>query len=189
MSDALSQLGTFLSSNAGKGLLTAGTAGGGLLQNFLANRQANQKQKFVQDLITNPAKFNQFIKGFEQPQTQGLTSEVARQADAYGATRGLGSSPTIMRDVYAQDLAPYVAAEKNAALQAALQSLGIYESSPTQKPIDVTGALKAIQMLGGGGGGGGGGTPIGPLSNTGYNVPDVLPDVSIASDIPAVTGQ
>jgi hypothetical protein len=189
MSDMLSQLGSFLSSGAGKGLLTGGVAGAGLLQNFLANRQANQKQKFVQDLITNPAKFNQFVQGFDQPLSKGLTSEVARETDAYGATRGLGSSPAIMKDVYAQALAPSVMAEKNAAIQAALQSLGIYENSPTQRPIDVTGALKAIQMLGGGGGGGGGIDPTATLSPTGYNVPDVLPDSSIASDIPALTGQ
>jgi hypothetical protein len=188
MSDALSQLGTFLSSDMGKGLLTAGTAGGGLLQNILANRQANQKQKFVQDLITNPAKFNQFVQGFDQPLSKGLTSEIARETDAYGATRGLGSSPAIMKDVYAQALAPSVMAEKNAAIQAALQALGIYEGSPTQQPINVSGALKAIQMLGGGGGGGGGGIdPTATLSPTGYNVPDVaypgtLPAPSIASD-------
>jgi hypothetical protein len=196
MSDTLSQIGTFLSSNAGKGLLTAGTAGGGLIQNFLANRQANQKQRFVQDLITNPAKFNQFVQGFDQPLSKGLTSEVARETDAYGATRGLGSSPAVMQDVFAQALAPSVMAEKNAAIQAALQSLGIYEDSPTQRPIDVTGALKAIQMLGGKGGRGSNPSidPTAQLLNTGYNVPDVaypgaLPDPSIASDIPAITGQ
>jgi hypothetical protein len=196
MSDTLSQIGTFLSSNAGKGLLTAGTAGGGLIQNFLANRQANQKQRFVQDLITNPTKFNQFVQGFDQPLSKGLTSEVARETDAYGATRGLGSSPAVMKDVYAQALAPSVMAEKNAAIQAALQSLGIYQQSPTQGPIDVTGALKAIQMLGGKGGRGSNTSidPTAQLLNTGYNVPDVaypgaLPDPSIASDIPALTGQ
>jgi hypothetical protein len=194
MSDALSQIGQFFGSKGGQGLLTAGTAGGGLLQNFLANRQAEQKQKFVEGLITDPAKLQKFVAGFDRPLSAGLTADVARSADAYGAERGLGSSPAVMKDVYAQALAPSVEAEKNAAMTAALQSLGIYENSPTTKPVDITALLKAIQM----------GTPPSSPGVTGQmpNMPPVdvssmgllsgpapLPAPTIGDDIPAIAGQ
>lgn len=156
MSDALSNIGQFFNSNGGKALEGGAVAGTGLVQNIMANRQAEQKQKFVQDLITNPAKFSSYVQSFEKPLAQGLTSDISRQTDAYGAERGLGSSPAIMKDVYAQALAPYIQQQQQQAQQAALQGLGIYENSPTQKPMDVSSILKAIMMQPGGGGGGGG---------------------------------
>ena len=94
----LKTVGSDLGTDTGKGLLTLGTLGGGFLQNLMAARQANAKQKFVQDLITDPAKFNALVAKTEQPLSQGLTTDIARQADAYGAERGLGSSPAIMKD-------------------------------------------------------------------------------------------
>lgn len=147
MSDALSQIGTFLSSGAGKGVETGAVAGTGLLQNFMANREASKKQKFVEDLITNPAKFNAYVSGFEKPLTAGLTADVARQTDAYGAERGLSSSPAIMKDVYAQALAPLLAQQQQSGQNAALQSLGIYENSPTSKPVDISSILKMLMMM------------------------------------------
>jgi hypothetical protein len=147
MSEVLSQIGTFLGSTTGKGLLTAGTAGGGLIQNILANREAQQKQNFVEQLVTNPAKWNAFVASKEQPLQAGLTADIARSTDAYGAERGLGSSPAVMKDVYAQALAPYIQNEQQMAQNAALQSLGIYEGSPTTKPIDVSSILKAFMSM------------------------------------------
>lgn len=179
MPEMLSSIGTFLSSTAGKGVLTAGTAGGGLLQNFMANRQAEKKQKFVQDLITNPAKFQQFVAGFSQPLSKGLTTDVARQADAYGAERGLGSSPAVMRSVDEQALAPFVQQQKDAAMQAALQSLGIYEQSPTAKPVDVSSIFKALQMAPGSTPNITAGMPLPP------NAPlplDILPQPTVGGD-------
>lgn len=146
MPDALTSIGQFLSSGAGKGLLTAGTTGAGLAQNLLANNQAQKKQNFVQDLITNPAKFSAYVKSFEQPLQAGLTADISRQTDAYGGERGLGSSPAIMKDVYAQALAPLLQQQQNNATQTALQSLGIYENSPTQKPVDISSILKSLMM-------------------------------------------
>lgn len=150
MSEIMSQIGQFFSSTGGKEALTGATAGTGLLQNWLANREATKKQKFVEDLITNPAKFQSFVAGFEKPLASGLTADVARSADAYGAERGLGSSPAIMKDVYAQALAPYIQQQKDAATQAALNSLGIYEQSPTTKPMDISSILKMLAMSRGG---------------------------------------
>ena len=146
MSDALSNIGQFFKSDAGKGVMTGGVAGTGLIQNLLANRQAEQKQKFVEGLIQNPAKFSAYVQSFQKPLTAGLTSDISRQTDAYGAERGLGSSPAIMKDVYSQALAPYILQQQQQAQQAALQGLGIYEQSPTMKPIDVSGILKALMM-------------------------------------------
>ena len=148
MPDALSSIGSFFSSTGGKAALTGGTAVTGLLQNLFANREAARKQKFVEDLITNPTKFNAYVSGFEKPLAAGLTSDIARQTDAYGAERGLGSSPAVMKDVYAQALAPYFLQQQDSARQAALQSLGIYEQSPTTKPIDVSSIFKALAMMG-----------------------------------------
>lgn len=142
MSDIFSSIGSFISSSLGQGVLKAGTVGGGFLQNFLANREAQQKQKFVENLITNPTKWASYVSGFNKPLAAGLTSDIARETDAYGAERGLGSSPAIMKDVYAQALAPYIQNEQSMAQNAALQSLGIYEESPTTRPMDVTSLLK-----------------------------------------------
>jgi hypothetical protein len=147
MSDVLSMIGTFLGSSTGKGLLTAGTAGGGLIQNILASREAQKKQQFVENLVTNPAKWNAFVASKEQPLAQGLTADIARSTDAYGAERGLGSSPAVMKDVYAEALAPYVQNEQQMAQNAALQSLGIYEGSPTTKGVDVSSLLKAFMSM------------------------------------------
>lgn len=147
MSEVISQIGSFLGSTTGKGVLTAGTAGGGLLQNWMANRESQKKQKFVEDLVTNPVKWNAFVASKEQPLQAGLTADVARQTDAYGAERGLGSSPAVMKDVYAQSLAPFVQNEQQMAQNAALQSLGLYEGSPTTKPTDITSILKAFMSM------------------------------------------
>lgn len=144
--DALTHIGNFLGSTGGKALLGIGTAGGGLIQNVLANRQANQKQKFVQDLITNPAKFNALVAQTEQPLSQGLTTDVARQADAYGAERGLGSSPAVMKDVFAQALAPYQQTEQQMAINSLLSRLGIYAQQPTMAPVNMSSIFKALAM-------------------------------------------
>jgi len=154
MPDALSQIGSFFTSGAGKAVEGGAAAGTGLIQNLLANREATKKQNFVESLITNPAKFSQYVASFEKPLTAGLTADISRQTDAYGAERGLGSSPAIMKDVLAQALAPYYLQQQQMAQQQALQGLGIYEQSPTTKPIDVSSILKAIMM--------GGKTPLPP---------------------------
>jgi hypothetical protein len=148
MSSTLTQVGSFFGSSGGKAALSGGAAGAGLIQNLLANRQAEQKQKFIENLIQNPAKFSQYVASFEKPLQAGLTADISRQTDAYGAERGLGSSPAIMKDVLAQALAPVYQQQQNQAENTALQSLGIYENSPTQKPMDISGILKAL-MTGG----------------------------------------
>jgi hypothetical protein len=150
MSDVMTQLGQFFNSGAGKGLLGAGVGGAGLVQNFMANNEAQKKQKFVEQLITNPAKFSSYVKSFEQPLQSGLTADISRQTDAYGAERGLGSSPAVMKDVYAQALAPVLQQQQQSGQQAALQSLGIYENSPTTKPVDISSILKMLMMQPGG---------------------------------------
>lgn len=144
MSDALSSIGQFLGSGAGKAVETGATAGTGLLQNLMANREAQKKQSFVENLIQNPAAFSKFVSGFQQPLTAGLTADVARSTDAYGAERGLGSSPTVMKDIYAQALAPYVQQQQQQGTNAALSALGIYGATPTTPPINISGILKAI---------------------------------------------
>lgn len=191
--DALSNIGNFLSSTGGKTLLGIGTAGGGLVQNLIANKQANDKQKFVQDLITNPAKFNSLVAQTEQPLSQGLTTDIARQADAYGAERGLGSSPAVMKDVYAQALAPAMQTEQQMAINSLLSRLGIYAQQPTMKPVDVSSIFKALSMSGSPatpyptgtwGGGGVGSTPDPALATVGA-MPGYVPPAPSQWNIPA----
>jgi hypothetical protein len=146
MSDVMSQIGQFLSSGTGKAVEGGAVAGTGLLQNLMANNEAQKKQRFVEQLISNPTKFNEYVAGFEKPLTAGLTADVARQTDAYGAERGLGSSPVAMQSAYAQALAPILAQQQDQASQRALQALGIYEGSPTTKPVDISSLLKALMM-------------------------------------------
>jgi hypothetical protein len=146
MSQALSNIGSFLGSGAGKGLLTGGTLGAGLLQNLMAERQANAKQKFVQDLITNPEKFNALVARTERPLSQGLVQDISRQTDAYGAERGLGSSPYIMKDVLAQSLAPAEMQQQQMAINSLLSRLGTYAAQPTMAPVNVAPILQALSM-------------------------------------------
>ncbi len=146
MSDVMSQIGDFLSSGAGKATLGAGVAGTGLLQNLLANNEAQKKQKFVEQLISNPAKFASYVQGFEQPLQAGLTADVNRNASAFGAEHGLGSSPGVMQDIETQALAPYLQQQQSQGENAALQALGIYSGAPTTKPIDVSSILKLLMM-------------------------------------------
>lgn len=141
--DALSNIGNWLGSTAGKTVMGLGTAGAGLVQNL----QAYQKQKQVQDLISNPAKFNAMVAATEKPLSQGLTTDIARQSDAYGAERGLGSSPAVMQDVFAQALAPYQYQEQQAAVNSVLQRLGLMAQNQV-KPIDVSSIFKALSMAG-----------------------------------------
>jgi hypothetical protein len=173
MTTALSGIGDFLGSTLGKGVLTAGTAGVGLIQNLIANRQAAAKQKFVQDLITNPAKFNSLVAQTEQPVSQAMKTDISRTVDANMAERGLGSSPAIMADAYAQALAPAEVQQQQMAINSLLSRLGIYANQPTMPGVNVTPMLQALSMWKPGGSGGGL-PPIGDLSKTGYNVTDVV---------------
>jgi len=183
MSDVFQNIGNFLNSGEGKGLMTGGTIGAGFLQNLLANRQASKKQKFIEDLISNPAKFNAYVSNFEKPLQSGLTADISRMTDAYGAERGLGSSPAVMKDVYAQALAPYLLQQQNQAEQTALSSLGIYENSPTTKPVDISSIMKMLLM---------GSKPTGGsagdlFADAGLNVmqPSYMPGITTPSAEPA----
>lgn len=187
MSEVLQQIGSFLTSPGGKVAETGAVAGTGFLQNWLANRQAAKKQKFVEDLITNPAKMQAFVSNFEKPLAAGLTNDVSRSADAYGAERGLGSSPAVMKDVYAQALAPFIMQQKDAATSAALQSLGIYESSPTQKPMDVTSLLKMLMTGGTAPAGVTGTDPSSVPASGGQGLFDMVGAPAIATQLPQPT--
>lgn len=142
MSEALSSIGTALGSTGGKAALGLGTAGAGLIQNLIAYN----KQKAIQDTLTNPAKLSAMVAKETQPLSAGLTADIARSTDAYGAERGLGSSPYIMRDVYAQALAPVEQQQQNAALQAVLSQLGMAQKGAMQ-PVDITSIFKALSGL------------------------------------------
>lgn len=189
MSEIFQTIGSALSSTAGQGILKAGTIGGGFLQNWLANREAQQKQKFVEQLVTDPNKWNAFVAGKTQPLQAGLTQDVSRIADAYGAERGFGSSPAIMKDVYAQALAPYLQAQRQAGENAAENALSIYEDSPTTKPIDITSLLKMFLTNQPGGTSPGGAIRAAAIPPGGIpTIPSQLPDYIPTQDTTAVAG-
>lgn len=150
MPDVLQNIGNFLGSSGGQAVEKAGIGGAGFLQNWLANREAKKKQDYVMSLLTDPKKFQALVTQAEQPLSKGLTTDIARQTDAYGAERGLGSTPAIMKDVYAQALAPYQQREQQMAIDSVLKRLGIYADTPTTKGVDLTSIFKMLQMGDGG---------------------------------------
>lgn len=179
MSEVFSNIGNFLTGTVGQDLLKVGTAGAGFAQNFLANRQAQNKTNKVLDLLNNPQKFQALVAQNEKPLAAGLTSDVARMTDAYGGERGLGSSPAVMKDVYAQALAPYIQNQQQQAQNAVMQLLSGYLNSPTPRPVDMTSLFKMFMTPQATGGGSFNPASFAP---TGYNVPDVTPAADNVGD-------
>lgn len=133
---------------------------GSAISSFLGNRQKNKYltdqinyQKFLRSLSTDPAKMSQYVSGFEKPLDQGLVSGVNNQVQAFGAERGLSTSPQIMQEIEAQALGPLQQNQQQMAINEAMTSLGIPSGTPdfngtASQPLDITAMIK--QLLGGG---------------------------------------
>jgi len=158
MSDAIGKIGSSIGGAFTKSPLGFIGTGIGAVSNFLKSRQQNKYlqdqinyQKFLRSLSTDPAKMAQYISGFEKPLSKGLTSAVGNEAQAFGAERGLSTSPQIMAEIESQALAPYQMQEQQQAINAAMSSLGMPAGTP-QFPSDggQTDLTSLIKMLLGG---------------------------------------
>lgn len=162
MSDFISNLGQGLSKVLGAGggrLVPALATGAGALSNYLTGRKTNQAisqqiawDKYVQNLVSNPAAFQKFASGYTQPLTAGLTEGVENADQAWLAEHGLSQSPAIAGDVVNQSLAPYIQQQQNQGIQNALAALGYGGSKLAPqfaqgygKGIDLTSLLKLLQ--------------------------------------------
>jgi len=132
---------------------------GSAISSFLGNRQKNKYltdqinyQKFLRSLSTNPAKMSQYVSGFQKPLDQGLVSGVNNQVQAFGAERGLSTSPQIMAEIEAQALGPLQQNQQQMAINEAMASLGIPSGTPdfggtAPQPLDISAIIK--NLLGG----------------------------------------
>lgn len=129
--DALSQLGNFFSSGAGKGVTTAaelGATGAGEIGNLLNNRERNQELNYVkqqQATLANPTQLAQQVAAATQPLDKGLTEAVGNQVSGTLAEQGLAQAPGIQGTVLAQALAPAELQEQQNALQIVMTRLGL----------------------------------------------------------------
>lgn len=141
MSDFISSIGSFLSNANDMKPLTSllGLAGTGAniysgIQNTEANNQALGAQKYVTNLMENPAKMTAAAAQYAQPLSAGLTSDISNQVQANLAERGLGSSPAAYTQQLTQAIAPYIQQNQQTAMQQLLQTLGL-APKPTASPM------------------------------------------------------
>jgi hypothetical protein len=116
-----------------------------------AQKAALQRQKELDQLIKNPALLAQKVQSMTQPLNQGLVQGVENQAQGGLAERGLGTSPQIANEVFAQALGPYQHQNQMEALRSVLQMYGIDESmlntiiGAEGQPTDTSGLWGAMQ--------------------------------------------
>lgn len=136
-------------------LITGGT---GVLSNIIRGNRVNQAQKAalsqqqqLQQLINNPALLAQKVQAMTQPLNQGLVQGVENQAQGGLAERGLGTSPQIANEVFAQALGPYQQQNQSEALRAVLQTMGMDQTAidtiigAEGQPTDTSGLWGAMQ--------------------------------------------
>lgn len=152
---------------------------GSAISNFLSSRQQNKYlsdqinyQKFLRSLSTDPAKMSQYVSGFEKPLDQGLVSGVNNQVQAFGAERGLSTSPQIMAEIEAQALGPLQQNQQQMAINEAMAALGMPSGTPSFPnsgggSFDISAIIKNLL------GGNKSSTPVYPSTPT---------DMSITSD-------
>lgn len=127
-------------------LLSLGSAGYGLYNNY----ENQQYQNLLRSYAQNPAKMNAYAEQFTKPLTAGLQAGVANQAQAYLANRGLSESPQISEEVESQAIAPYIQQDQQQGYQDALEALGLGGGAQPQAPGSSVSQL--AQILGAGSG-------------------------------------
>lgn len=141
---ALSNVGSFLKTNANTVIPGAAT-GAGFLSNWLAARRQRQRDQFVQNLVQNPAAMQKYVAGFQKPLAAGLSQGVGNQVQAFLGERGLSGTPGISADVLTQAEAPYIQQSQQQAINEALSSLGMMPKEGP--PANLSGTL-ALLMKG-----------------------------------------
>jgi hypothetical protein len=166
MSDILSSVGSFFTNN-GKGLNSLlGLAGAGTnvysgIQNFLTQRQQQQNQSYISNLVKDPTKMAAAAASYQQPLSAGLTDELQNQVQGTLAQQGLGSSPAAITSALTQAEAPYIQQNQSTALNTLLSSLGLLGSSKgtTLPYVNLSGIMKQLQLQ----------NNTNPLNGSGYN--------------------
>lgn len=191
MSQVFSQIGGAFSKNP-LGFIGTGVSA---LSNFLTNRTKNKYlqdqinyQKYLRSLASDPAKMSAYVRGFEQPLDQGLVASVNNQVQAFGAERGLSTSPEIMAEIEAQALGPLKQNSQQMAINEALASLGLPAGDPSSalsstQPFDLTAIMKSLL-------GGGTGTeviPFTPVGGSTIPAPDAPEPDAPVPNIPGIT--
>ena len=134
------------------------TGGLGVISNLIrgnrmntAQKAALQNQQQIQGLINNPALLAQKVAAMEQPLNQGLVQGTENAAQGGLAERGLGTSPQIANQVFAQALGPYEQQNRSESLRSVLQLLGMDQSAidtiigAEGQPTDTSGLWGAMQ--------------------------------------------
>lgn len=134
------------------------TQGMGVISNIIrgnrmntAQKAALQNQKQLQSMINNPALLAQKVAAMEQPLNQGLVQGTENAAQGGLAERGLGTSPQIANEVFAQALGPYEQQNRSEALRSVLQMMGMDQSAidtivgAEGQPTDTSGLWGAMQ--------------------------------------------
>jgi hypothetical protein len=155
MSDLMSSLGSFLTSNTGalKGLASIAGTGSNIysgINNAVNTSNYNSTQSYIQNLVKNPTALAAASAKLQQPLSAGLTDEVTNQAQAQMAERGLGGSPAAMTSAVTQSLAPYIQQNQSTAMQTLMQSLGLGSSAkPSALPqVDMSKLLAMFKANG-----------------------------------------
>lgn len=138
---ALSGVGTFLKNNA-RTVIPGAATGVGFLSNWLAARRQHARDKFVQNLVQNPAEMQKYVSGFSKPLAAGLKENVGNQVQAFLGERGLSGSPSISADVESQALAPYQQQQQQMAINEALSTLGMMPQGG--RTADLSGTLSLL---------------------------------------------
>lgn len=191
MSDALTSLGSFLTTDAKPLNSILGLAGAGTniysgIQNIQQQQQVQNAQKYMTSLLTSPTKMAAAEAGYQQPLTAGLTAELSNQVQGNLAERGLGSSPAAYTQQLTQAIAPYVQQNQGTALNALMQSLGLTNNLKTT-PSPTADISKLLAQLKIGGGGTGSTDPFQVLYNAQQptNVSPYDPGLSATIDSPS----
>lgn len=122
--------------------------------NLYNQYQQQQYQNKLRDLSTNPAAVSKLAEGYTKPLNAGLTTNVANQAQAFLAQRGLSDSPQISEQVEAQAIAPYIQQNEQQGYQNALEALGLGGGAippALQQQTGMSDLVKAFSQLGGSG--------------------------------------
>lgn len=129
--DALTNLGSFFSSGAGKGLeslATIGATGAGLYGNINAEQQRAAEEKYVQQQqaqLANPTVLANEVAGATQPLNRGLTEALTNQVQGTLAESGLSESPGALATGITQAEAPFIQQNQQQALQLVMARLGL----------------------------------------------------------------
>lgn len=167
MPQIMSSLSSLASSPITKGALDIAKIGS-TGYNLYNQYKQQQYQNKLRDLASNPAKMSAYAEQFTKPLNAGLTANVANQAQAYLAQRGLTDSPQISEQVEAQALAPYVQQNQQQGYEDALAALGLGGGAippALQQKTGLDSLANIFSQIGGGGGTNGNADPNAALLN------------------------